>query len=571
MQSSKIISTVTSVALALYSFAAVSNLNDGDVKLNQLGYTPSASKVAIVAAGEATGFQVVELDTGKAVFRGLLSEPKVWPYSGEKIQQADFSKLQTEGNYAVSVGKQGKSYPFEISKTPLHKLHKAAIKAFYFNRSGIAIDVNTGGDHARDAGHPDTSVKVHESAASKLRPKETLISSPRGWYDAGDYGKYVVNSGISTYTLLAAYEHHAALYQNLNLDIAESQNTVPDLVDEIKWNLDWLETMQDLDGGVYHKLTALQFSDMGITPDKHKAQRYVIGKSVTATLDFAAVMAAASRVMQRFETEFPGVSARYKAKAITAYAWAKENPNKLYKQPSDVATGAYDDNSAKDEFAWAAAELFLLTGISGYFDDFLAQGVSPSDNLTWSNVSALGYISLAASGKQLLNKQPYSGIQTQLIAAADASYAVYANSAYGVAISKPDFVWGSNGDVLNNGIVLIQGYRLTGDIKYMNAAMSTVDYVLGKNATGFSFVTGYGDKTPMNIHHRPSVADDTIIPVPGFIAGGPHAGKQDGCQYTGSHPATTYEDTVCSYSTNEVAINWNAPLVYMLAAAVSLY
>ncbi|MBL4672840.1 MAG: glycoside hydrolase family 9 protein, partial [Arenicella sp.] len=106
--------------------------------------------------------------------------------------------------------------------------------------------------------------------------------------------------------------------------------------------------------------------------------------------------------------------------------------------------------------------------------------------------------------------------------------------------------------------------------KYLDAAMSTLDYVLGKNPTGYSFVTGYGDKTPVNIHHRPSTADISDVPVPGFLVGGPHSGKQDKCSYVGRFPATTYADTVCSYSTNEVAINWNAPLVYMLAAAISL-
>jgi len=563
------------------SFKAFADADSGaektvSVTLNQLGYKPSASKVAIVSITEAessskelTVFQIVDTKINKIVFEGELSKPQKWPYSGETVRQADFSELKKNGVYVLTLGDSIKSLPFEVTQAPLYEVHKAAIKAFYFNRSGTSISAKLGGQHAREAGHPDISVKVHKSAASKSRPEGTLLSLPKGWYDAGDYGKYAVNSGISTYTLLAAYQHYTNLYRDLNLNIPESGDAVPDLIDEIKWNLDWLELMQDTDGGVYHKHTALQFSDIDLAPKNDQAQRYVIGKSVTASLDFAAVMAVASRVMRGFEKQFPGASKRYREKALKAYEWASANPDALYIQPKDVGTGAYDDDDANDEFAWAEAELFLLTGDKHYFDEFVARKASPSSNLTWSDVSALGFISLASSGEKFLSNQQYSAIRDDLIAAANVHYLIYQNSAYGVPASEPDFVWGSNGGVLNNGIILIQGYRLTGDEKYLRAAMSTVDYVLGKNPTGFSYVTGHGVKTPVNIHHRPSVADKTSAPVPGFVAGGPHTGKQDGCEYSGHYPATTYADTVCSYSTNEVAINWNAPLVYMLGAANS--
>jgi endoglucanase len=295
----------------------------------------------------------------------------------------------------------------------------------------------------------------------------------------------------------------------------------------------------------------------------------MIGKSVTAALDVAAVMASASRVVIECEDEFPGVSKRYKKRAVQAYKWAQANPKALYKQPRDVKTGAYDDKSAEDEFAWAAAELFITTNDKRYLTDFNARESSASTNLSWPSVGALAYISLTTSAKELLPESQFNSLVENVITAADQHYQVFADSAYGVAISKPDFVWGSNGDVLNNGIVLVQAYRLSSDEKYLTAAMSTVDYVLGKNATGYSFVTGHGDKTPMNIHHRPSSSDNTDVPVPGFLAGGPHSGQQDGCDYPSSKPALSYSETECSYASNEIAINWNAPLVYMLAAAVN--
>ena len=261
MKSSKCLYSVLFCAFAFVSSQAFpppahSQSIDPDIKLNQLGYKPSALKVAIVPAlGGDDEFQVRDADTGKVVYNGRLSPPKRWRYSGETVRQADFSELQLYGKFFVSVGGgsddgrsdsqnsdeeksgslyQQQSYPFEISKEPLDLLHKASIKAFYYNRSAMAIDAKTGGDHARKAGHFDTDVKVHKSAATKSRPEGTSLSLPKGWYDAGDYGKYSVNSGISTYTLLAAYQHHTALYKTLDLQILESDNQVPDLIDEIK-------------------------------------------------------------------------------------------------------------------------------------------------------------------------------------------------------------------------------------------------------------------------------------------------------------------------------------------------
>ncbi len=590
LKTSSFIAFVILVALALSSLLAFAETDHHQIKLNQLGYLPSAAKVAIVADTSSNSvasdgpdkFYIIDLDTGKTAFTGTLSNSQRWPYSDEMVRKADFSALTEKGNYSVALqasdqslnhrekNQASSSFPFEISDTPFERVHQAAIKAFYYNRSGTAIDPLTGGSHARAAGHGDTRMKVHKSAATNKRPEGTLLSSPRGWYDAGDYGKYVVNSGISTYTLLSAYRHYSDYYRGLNLNIVESGNNVPDLLDEIKWNLDWLETMQDLDGGVYHKLTALGFSSMDDQPSEEDSQRYVIGKSVTAALNFAAVLANASTVMADFEDQFPGVADGYKNKAIKAYQWAKQNPDAYYHQPDDVSTGAYGDKNASDEFAWAAAELFIATGEKHYYHEFLAQQVSPSQDLSWSSVSALPYISLLSSAKGLLSDQQYTELSNKLLATADQHYAIYDTSAYGVSVSEADFVWGSNSAVLNNGLVLIQAYRLSNDDKYLEAAMSTLDYVLGKNATGYSFVTGYGDKTPVNIHHRPSTSDDNDVPVPGFLVGGPHSGKQDKCSYEGRFAATTYADTVCSYSTNEIAINWNAPLVYMLAAAINL-
>src|SRR5690606_14145996 len=134
----------------------------------------------------------------------------------------------------------GESPPFSIREKVYDPVLAAAVKSFYYNRASAPIEVEYAGQFARPAGHPDTLVYVHSSAASATRPAGTVISSPKGWYDAGDYNKYTVNSGISTYTLLMALADFRGLFAELHLNIPESSNAVPDLLDEILWNLDWL-------------------------------------------------------------------------------------------------------------------------------------------------------------------------------------------------------------------------------------------------------------------------------------------------------------------------------------------
>ena len=268
---------------------------DGNpIRLNQLGFLVDASKQAVVVAPSGDRFSITDAGSNTVVFEGELTPAAEWPASGETARLADFSALDQPGEYHLAVDGLSESVPVRIGADVYAPLAAAALKAFYFNRSGAALNEAHAGPWVRAAGHADTRVAVHESAASPARPAGTVLSAPRGWYDAGDYNKYVVNSGISTYTLLAAYEHFPDYHRKQNPGIPESEDTVPDILDEAYWNLHWMLAMQDPDdGGVYHKLTTLEFA-AAIMPDEARAQRFVVQKSTAAALNFAAVMAVAS-------------------------------------------------------------------------------------------------------------------------------------------------------------------------------------------------------------------------------------------------------------------------------------
>ena len=289
------------------------------IDLNQVGFYPLAPKMAVVTvasvdalAGEGATlvtdhFFVVAASGGDTVFTGQLGPLMASTNSSLSTRLADFTGLRKEGVYCVLVPGMGRSDPFRIGAGVLYPVVRAALKGYYYQRSGMALTPEYAGQWSRPAGHPDTQVLVHPSAATAQRPAGTVISAPGGWYDAGDYNKYIVNSGITMGTLLDAYEDFPGFFDTLHTNIPPMVG-VPDLLNEVLYNLRWMLTMQDPDdGGVYDKCTNAVFDGM-VMPGVTKAPRYVVQKGTAATLDFAAVMAQAARVLRHFRQALPGLA-----------------------------------------------------------------------------------------------------------------------------------------------------------------------------------------------------------------------------------------------------------------------
>jgi len=571
MKSSFLFPRAPALLLALAGLYAGAAQAQG-AAVNQVGYLPGAAKWAALPADAGDDFRLVRVSSGDVVLRGRPGPAQTWAAAGQAVRLADFSALTAPGEYELRVDGQPASPRIRVVPDAYAALTAASLKAFYFNRAGIALEPQHAGRWARPAGHPDTEVLVHASAASDARPEGTLIASPKGWYDAGDYNKYIVNSAITVYTLLAAWEQYPEVFKAQRLDIPESGNGLPDLLNEVLWNLDWMLTMQDpADGGVYHKLTNKGF-DGNQMPHEARGPRYVVQKSTAATLDFAATMAHASRVFKPFEAQRPGLSARMREAAIAAWGWAGAHPQVVYRNPPDVRTGEYGDARLDDELAWAAAELYLTTGSARYRDALKLEAL-PLRVPGWGDVAGLAWMSLAQHRDKL--SQADADLVTRRVRGfGDELAAAWRASAYRLTMQgTTDFVWGSNAHALNQGLMLVQAYRLSNDRAQLDAAQSVLDYVLGRNPLGRSYVTGFGQRPPLHPHHRPSEADGVEPPVPGFLVGGPNPGQQDqkNCpRYPSALPALSYIDHGCSYAANEVAINWNAPLVYVAAALQSL-
>ena len=546
------------------------------IAVNQAGFYPKAPKQAIVVGAQsATRFSVVS-EKGDTVFEGQLSAVRKSKNSSLVTQVADFSGFAKTGKYRVVSGELS-SPLFTISNRVMNETAKAIIKGFYYQRVSMPLEERYAGIWARPAGHPDDQVIVHPSAATEQRPAGTVIASPGGWYDAGDYNKYIVNSGITVGTLLSAYEDFPAYFAKLNLNIPESGNGAPDILNETLYNLRWMLTMQDpYDGGVYNKCTNAEFDGM-VMPGVTKTPRYVVQKGTAATLDFAAVMAQAARIYKKYHKVFPGLSDSFLQAAQKAWHWALKNPDMEYNQfdmnrkfKPEIATGGYGDRNFTDEWFWAAAELYATTSDKTYEEAIKKYFPKRFSVPTWNSVDMLGVYTLFRTGNDRMMPQT---ARKQLLDMADAFVKSIGDNAFAVVMgqSPKDFIWGSNSEAANQGILLINAYKLTKDKKYVDAALSNANYLLGQNATGYSFVTGIGSKQVMHPHHRSSEADGIDAPVPGLLSGGPNPGRPDRCTtYLYTDPETSFTDDVCSYASNEIAINWNAPAAYLFNAIEAL-
>ncbi|MEL4457305.1 glycoside hydrolase family 9 protein [Lutimonas vermicola] len=528
------------------------------IRINQIGFYPSSAKQFTLVDTKASSFKVVDGYKNK-VYSGELIDLGTWEASGEKVMLGDFSSFTAPGAYYVVINDTIASYPFKIKKELYLPALKAAIKSYYFQRASMAIEEEYGGEYARAAGHPDDECLFHPSTG---KSKGTL-NSKGGWYDAGDYGKYIVNASLSVGQMLLILEQYPKMMTNIGLNIPETGNGIIDLWDELRYELDWIQTMQDDDGGVYFKLTAKGFSGF-IMPGDYDLDRYIIGKSTASTLDFAAVLAQASRLYKEIDPEW---SEKALDASEKAWAWAEKNDNIAFKNPEDVSTGEYGDNEFSDDFFWAASELYLATKKDTYSNAMKKYEQEYKHQLadSWKNfVRNVGFHSLLENKDELDAEFANSLIQGHKALANEILQKI---DRHPYRIALDDFEWGSNSDILNQAYILCVAHRLTGDEKYLLGAEQISDYIFGKNATGYCFLTGFGSKKVMFPHHRPSGADSIPDPVPGFIAGGPNNDRQDAHEvtYQSEFPAKAYMDVEASFASNEVCINWNAPAVYVLA------
>lgn len=538
-----------------------------EVAVNQLGYFPLGVKTGTLAGPgrDKKEWKLLDAKTQAVAAQGLTSDGRDDPVSGDTVRTADFSSVTAEGSYLLVIdGRQ--SVPFRIGRDLVSALARDSLAYFYRNRSGIELTAErAGAPWARPAGHlSDARVPAYDLEG-------VTVNGLGGWYDAGDFGKYVVNGGIAVWTLQNAFERAPGSFGAAGLDILE----------EARWELEFLLNMQiprghPLAGMVFHKLHDRQWSGVPTAlPAYESRERYVYQPTTAATLNLSAVAAQASRVWKSRDSAF---AARSLAAARTSWKAALAHPKVLAGNVPGAGGGNYDDATVSDEFFWAAAELFAATGEQEYlsflksspwFAAFPGADGKGASSMSWADTSALGTLSLLTS-KAPLPAADGTRLKTQVLEAADRYRSIQEVQGYRVPMDASGYVWGSSSVVLNNAIVLAAAFDLTGKAGYRNGVVQSLDYLLGHNSLGKSFVSGYGTDPLRHPHHRVWGNDPDAgypPPPPGAVAGGPNASIQDPDMEAGNLAALPvakrYLDQLGSYATNEVAINWNAPLAWV--------
>ena len=589
-------------ALILATVCACSAPADKEsIRINQVGFYPDQEKtLTLEQSNLCEKIEIYKAGTDEKVWEGAELRSAVSPWYGKERRIFDFSEITEPGTYTVKAGNA--TADFTVSPAAYEELAQAALTAFYHQRSGMDLDPEIAGQWARKGGHPDTEVLIHASAASESRPEGTVISSPKGWYDAGDYNKYIVNSGYSLGLMAEAFLMFPEQYdwETKDIDYGEytrnTQKIYEPIFEELSYNEEWMWSMQDPeDGGVYHKLTTPNFEGF-IAPVECRQQRYVVQKSVTAALDFAGSLCSMAGLNSMAWINCDINARIYKErydKAEAAYAWAKAHPDALYFQEKineaydpDITTGAYGDFSADDEFFWAASSLYLATKKAEYLEDVKQYFPESFKLMSWGYVAPLGVFNWLQYEKRLLAYKSFWGKdlfgkpycitaeEQEIIDRCKAMLLEYCdatildvegscfNNSYG---NKPDeFLWGCLSSFCDQAICFLYAYEVTGDEKYLVNAHRNVNYILGQNATGYCYVTGFGTKSPMFPHSRLCHSDGIEAPIPGLLVGGPNPDQNDIIEvkkYDSDYPDESYMDIMPSYASNEIAINWNASLV----------
>ena len=538
------------ILLVVLAFIAGSSMaQDHSIHLNSLGFLPQSSKKASIV-GESKSFVIKQVSDQAVVFKGEVSAPVFQKDVNQKVSLADFSKFTKSGKYFLETSEGTKSVEFEISPKVYNQAFYTSMRAFYLWRCGTAVDgMYNGIRYAHEACHVNDGYEDYQGKPDQRR------NGTGGWHDAGDYGKYVVNAGVTVGMMFMAWDQFQDNLKKFSLDLPETAAGYPDFLKELKWETDWLLTMQYTDGSgkVSHKLTRKNFESF-CKPEEDKEKRYFTDWSSAAVADFVAMMAQAARYFEPYDQVY---SQKCLAAAQLSYKFLKENPeNKNFVQ-GEFNTGGYQTTD-KDDRLWAAAEMWETTGNVAFLKDFESQAevlkFRIDENWDWEEVSNLGMFEYILSKKSGKNPEIVKAIRKNIVEVANIIALKGGADAYGRPLGGR-YYWGCNGTIARQVLNLQVANRIAPNKIYVQTSQDAISHLFGRNYYNRSFVTGLGINPPMNPHDRRSASDNEVQPWPGYIVGG-------------GHTAIGWNDKQEDYTTNEIAINWQGALVYALAGFV---
>ena len=540
------------------------------IHVDQVGYLTNYKKIAMVSAEVAddTTFRIVDTKTGKTVFSGKLSAAQFDEMSNENIRRADFSNFKTAGTYRLWVGGL-ESYEFTIGDNVYAIPTVQNLRAYTLSRCNNPLNDSITGLVIKK-GHPqDKNAILYFS--DNLNQKGEIFDMSGGWYDAGDYGKYTTTAAISTAELMLAYEINPAHFTRGQLFFpsgVKAEKNLPDLLTEVKYELDWMQKMQRSDGSTFHKIAGSKWPGFDVTPDSDTQDRYIYNTCSAASAMYGASLAIAARIYQPYDKAY---SEKLLSNAKKVWSYLEKTPESVYRtdEGHDGGSGPYDDTNDIQERVWLAAELFKTTGDKTYENYLKRQAIMTSKPgfFSWDDTLALAQYTYATTKNADRNFQ--NQVKSAFISYADELVEKIQNDGYNCALAKNEYTWASTKNTLTMGDVLLMANQISPKMEYVEGALDQIHYLFGRNSLNRSFMTGAGANPPEHPHNR--IHESTGAYVPGLIVGGPNfvsGGDPDQTKYLESGnipPAKAYIDVLSSWSTNEYAIDYNSAASFALA------
>lgn len=563
------------------------------IYVDEAGYLLNGEKAAV--SNESGEFKLVDAIEGKDICGNLeITEALDDANAGEKAYRIDFTSIKEPGEYYIEAADGSRSCTFSISKNVYKTAKNATLKAFYFQRCGCGLDKKYASVFEHPCCHDLNKVKLFEDPTTELDIKG-------GWHDAGDFGRYSTAASVALAHMLYSYSLFPEGYED-TVNIPESGNGMPDVLNECLYELKWLLKMQRKDGGVYHKLTTMRHADF-IMPEYDKADLYVFPVSSMATADFAAVMALFYKVYRKFDASFAQKALESAQRAGEWLIANKEFVN--FTNPSECNTGDYSDYSDTDDRFWAFSELLSLSGsgevladkmdiyateFSYYMEECLKEDAKQvkekkaEDGFGWLDVCNLSAFPVLFSGSDAFDETSKDKMSNELFKKAEIYVSEAETNPYHLSMKPSDFIWGSNMVITNRADLLITAAlylekkediasnykegRISGSKKYLETALEQIHYILGRNAMDTSYLTAIGENSFKHPHNRPSECDGIDRPIPGQMSGGPCFPPldPDGVKLVpkGAAPMKCYADDARCYSLNEITIYWNSSLLFAL-------
>ncbi|NIJ53591.1 glycoside hydrolase family 9 protein [Dyadobacter arcticus] len=514
----------------------------GNIKANHVGYLPKSPKLGKLGnfLGDAwflpvnkstpPTFSVINnaeqvVFTGKATF--LKSDSS---FSGENVFELDFSALESPGQYYIYVPGFGRSERFTIGDDVFDAVYLQTTRALYYQRAG-KLESARAGKWARE-GLPAVTAEIHSSHTNsplfnnKDHPPGKKIPMSQGWLDAGDYGRYVPTAASALFILFTAYELYPQKFPDNHLNIPESGNNIPDILDEIKYETDWLKQMQAPDGGVYFRVTPATWSS-GL-PGEENNTLFVSEKTTQSTALFAAAMAMAYRNLKK---HFPTYADDCLLRAKNAWIFLRAHPSASAPViVPGISAGPYPDPEDRDNRAWAAAELYKSTGESAYKTDFSNwYGQIPHEfhaTMSWQQhtvKAAWAYATTNFPTDPAIGNEFRYKLTTDVLVNYNTRTMV-THAYHGAYHQFKGFVgYGTFAMAQSYAFDYIMFSYVLNQPNLLDYAKMQLDIPLGNNPLSRSFITGIGKNSPKFPLHWSTVPGKFDEPVPGVPVFGPAA------------------------------------------------